>query len=869
MKQAVPVKDGIWWVGALDPDLKVFDIVMTTDYGTTYNSYLVKGSQKTALIEAVKDGFLPEFLERIKEVVDPSSIDFLILNHTEPDHTGSVAELLKIAPQITVVGSQIALTFLAEIANRDFRSMAVKDGDVISLGDKTLRFIDAPFLHWPDTIFTYCEEDRVLFSCDVFGSHYSDERLFNDLIENDFSDAFEYYFQMILGPFKSYLAQALDKIAGLDIDVICPSHGPILRSNLDDYIKRYREWTRPPQRSEKPIIIVPYVSAYGYTQSIAKSIIEGVSMMGDFDIQSYDLVETPVEEVLPKIEGADALLVGSPTLVGDAPPPIWQLLYSLSPVVHGNKLAGAFGSYGWSGEAVPNIEARLRALRMQVVPGLKINFKPSGAQLEQAFEWGVNFGRRLSDYLTPKAKTSWRCLVCGQVFQGEEPPNVCPACGVSRENFVRVQPEDEFFNDTEDTYVIAGGGIAALTAAEAIRKRDRTGKIQIYTQEPFPIYYRTALAECMTERLADEALFVHPESWFRENRIEVFTGKTISEINPGEKKITLEDGTPVSYSKLIIATGAHSFIPPIPGSDLQGVFTLRSLEDADRIREYTRGLKKAVIIGGGVLGLEAAYELKEGGFEVTIIEASPRLMPRQLDQDASERLEEILTKAGIELVLGASTGEILGPERVTSVRLSDGREIPCDFVLLSTGVRPNTGLAQAGGLNVNRGIVVDSSMRTSANDVLACGDVAEYNGVVAGLWTVAVEMGRVAGANAAGDWLEYDPPKLSTMLAVFGQEIFSVGDVNQPPENCRIVTSSDPAAGSFKKYFIQDGVLIGAIIIAPKVKATGALRALGRGGKVKANKWKCRRCGYIHDGPEPPDVCPVCGAPKNLFDPVE
>jgi NAD(P)H-nitrite reductase large subunit len=160
-------------------------------------------------------------------------------------------------------------------------------------------------------------------------------------------------------------------------------------------------------------------------------------------------------------------------------------------------------------------------------------------------------------------------------------------------------------------------------------------------------------------------------------------------------------------------------------------------------------------------------------------------------------------------------------------------------------------------------------MRTSANDVLACGDVAEYNGVVAGLWTVAVEMGRVAGATAAGDWLEYDPPKLSTMLAVFDKEIFSVGDVNQPPENCRIVISNDPVADSFKKYFIKDGVLIGAIIIAPKVQATGALRAVGRGGKVKASKWKCRRCGYIHEGPEAPDECPVCGAPKNLFDPVE
>jgi NAD(P)H-nitrite reductase large subunit/rubredoxin len=432
-----------------------------------------------------------------------------------------------------------------------------------------------------------------------------------------------------------------------------------------------------------------------------------------------------------------------------------------------------------------------------------------------------------------------------------------------------VQPEDEFINDTNDTYVIAGGGIAALTAAEAIRKRDRTGRIQIYTKEPFPVYYRTALAECMTERLADDALFVHPESWYREHRIEVFTGNAIATINTGEKKIILEDGTPVSYSKLIIATGAYSFIPPIPRSDRQGVFALRSLEDADHIREYSQGHKKAVIIGGGVLGLEAAYELKEGGFEVAIIEASPRLMPRQLDQDASGRLEEILTKAGIELFLGSSTAEILGDERAIGVKLSDGREIPCDFVLLSTGVRPNTGLAEAGGLNVNRGVVVDSSMRTSANDVLACGDVAEYNGVVAGLWTVAVEMGRVAGATAAGDWLEYDPPKLSTMLAVFDKEIFSVGDVNQPPENCRIVISNDPVADSFKKYFIKDGVLIGAIIIAPKVQATGALRAVGRGGKVKASKWKCRRCGYIHEGPEAPDECPVCGAPKNLFDPVE
>jgi len=868
MKQAVPIKDGIWWVGALNPELRVFDIVMTTEHGTTYNSYLVKGSEKTALIEAVKDRFFPEFLERVKEVADITKIDYLILNHTEPDHTGAVTQLLEMAPQLTVVGSPIALTFLAQIANREFKGMEVKDGDVISLGDKSLRFVDAPFLHWPDSIYTYCQEDKVLFTCDSFGSHYSDERIFNDLIDKDFSDAYQYYFEMIMGPFKSYLAKALDKIEGLEIDVICPGHGPVLRSDLDSFINRYRQWTRPAERGEKPRVLVAYVSAYGYTKSMAESIISGLSMMGDYDIQSYDLVDTPVEDVLNEVLTADALLVGSPTLVGDALPPIWKLLYSLSPVVHGNKLAGAFGSYGWSGEAVPNIESRLRALRMQVVPGLKINFKPSDAQLEKAFEWGVNFGRRLNDYLAPKSKTSWRCLVCGQVFQGEEPPNVCPACGVSRDNFVRVQAEDEFINDTQDTYIIVGGGIAALTAAEAIRKRDRTGTIKIYTNEPFPVYYRTALAECMTERLADESLFVHPESWFRENRIEIHTGNEVTAFDPARKTITLTDGTQQPYTKLVLATGANSFIPPIPGSDREGVFTLRSLGDADMIREYSQGLKKVVIIGGGVLGLEAAYELKEGGFEVAIIENSPRLMPRQLDQDASRHLEEILVSAGIELVLNASTAEILGDERAKGVKLADGREILCDFVLLSTGVRPNVALAQAAGLSVNRGVVVDSSMRTSASDVLACGDVAEVNGVAAGLWTVAVEMGRVAGGTAAGDWLEYDPPKLSTMLAVFDKEIFSVGDVNNP-QDCRIVISIDPAADSFKKYFFKDGVLVGAIIIAPRVQAKGALSALGRGTKVKANKWKCRRCGYIHEGPEPPDECPVCGAPKNMFDPVE
>jgi flavorubredoxin/NADPH-dependent 2,4-dienoyl-CoA reductase/sulfur reductase-like enzyme/rubredoxin len=865
---ALQVTDGIWWVGVLNPDLRVFDVVMTTEYGTTYNAYVVKGETETALIETAKDRFFDEYLTRVKEIVDLKTVKYLIMSHTEPDHSGSVAKILEEAPQITVVGSSVALTFLKQIANRDFKSRAVAHGDTIDLGGKTLRFIDAPFLHWPDSIYTYIPEDQLLFTCDSFGTHYSDERIFNDAIDFDFTREHKYYFDMIMGPFKPYILQALDKIEGLPIKMICTGHGPIIRTDVADYIKRYREWAQPPQKGEKPKVVIAFASAYGYTKEMGGSIMEGIAMMGDFDIGMYDLVDVPVDQVVAEIETAAAILVGSSTIVGDALPPLWELLTKLSPIVHGGKLAGAFGSYGWSGEAVPNMEARLRSLRMQVVPGIKINFKPSPAQLEQTFAWGVEFGRKLIEKLAPKSQTRWRCLVCGQVFQGEEPPRVCPACGVGQENFVRVSPEEDFVKDSNETFVILGGGIAALSAAEAIRKRNQSAAIKIYTQEPQLVYYRPVLAEQMIDEVPEDQLYVHPDDWYREQRIDVATGMTAAGINTGEQVVSLGDGTQVRYDKLILAIGARSNIPPIPGVEKTGVFALRSLEDANRIKEYRRGAGKAVIIGGGVLGLEAAWELISTGMEVAVVEAAPRIMPRQMDEAGSARLRELIEKSGIKLYLGVSTQEITGADRAQGVLISTGAELPCDLVILSTGVRPNTELAAEAGIAMQQGVVVDNAMRTSSAKVYACGDVAEFNGNNAGLWPVAIEMGRVAGANAAGDWVEYEQPKLSTMLVAFDREIFSVGDVNQPPEACRIVEINDPAEGSFKKYFMKDGVLVGAIIIAPKVSTAAPLKALGKGGKVKATKWKCRRCGYIHEGPEPPDECPVCGAPKSMFDPI-
>ena len=204
---SLQVTQDITWVGALDPNLRIFDIIMETKYGTTYNSYIVKGTEKIALFETVKEGFFDEWLAKIEEVVDPSDIDYIILDHTEPDHGGSLAFVLDHCPKATVVATQAAITFLEEIANRKFPHIVAKDSVSLDLGGKTLQFIMAPFLHWPDSMYTYIPESKVLITCDSFGCHYSDERVFNDAIDDpsDLMDAYKYYFDCIMGPFKTFV----------------------------------------------------------------------------------------------------------------------------------------------------------------------------------------------------------------------------------------------------------------------------------------------------------------------------------------------------------------------------------------------------------------------------------------------------------------------------------------------------------------------------------------------------------------------------------------------------------------------------------------------------------------------------------------
>ncbi|MGL4737633.1 MAG: FprA family A-type flavoprotein [Cellulosilyticaceae bacterium] len=401
MNKITTITPGLSWIGALDPTLRVFDIVMETEFGTTYNAYVLQTTEGHILFETVKEKFFPGYLEKLESLINISDIKYIVVNHTEPDHAGSVGKLLELAPDATVVGTVHALKYLGQIINAPFKSQRVKDGDRLTLGDKTLRFLLVPQLHWPDTMYTYIESDRVLVTCDSFGAHYSCENILRSQLapseEANFLSAYKYYYDMIMGPFKPFVLSALEKILDLEIKFICPGHGLILdHTNMQYYMDLYKEWSLPKERAI-PSIVIPYVSAYGYTAELAAEIAKGAKSVCDqVDILLFDMVEADMQTVLAEISEAKGLILGSPTILADALPPIWTILTSLNPVIHKGLKATCFGSYGWSGEATKNIADRIKQLKFDVpVEPMAILFRADDKQLEAAFEFGAEFARHV------------------------------------------------------------------------------------------------------------------------------------------------------------------------------------------------------------------------------------------------------------------------------------------------------------------------------------------------------------------------------------------------------------------------------------------------------------------------------------------
>ncbi|MCD2346309.1 FAD-dependent oxidoreductase [Clostridium guangxiense] len=831
--KAIEIKKDIYWVGALDPGLRIFDIVMYTPYGTTYNSYIVKGSKKTAIFETVKEKFFDEYLARLESLnIDIKNIDYIVVDHTEPDHAGSVEKLLDIAKNAKVVGSSTAIKFLQNIVNHSFEYIEVKDGSSLDLGGKTLKFISAPLLHWPDTIYTYVPEEKLLITCDSFGCHYSSEKIFNDLIEDKekYMDALKYYFDCIMGPFKPYVLKAYNKIKDLPIDIICPGHGPILRDNPKKVVELYKKWSTEDDISKNKEITICYVSAYGYTKEIAHKIAEGIKSVDNFTINSFDVIYSKEEEIISKINSSIGLLFGSPTITSDALRPIYDVINSLNPIIHGGRFAGAFGSYGWSGEAVPNIEERLKQLRMKLpVPGLKINFKPSKEDNNRAYNFGRSFAEKIKENLNKTSaniKSSstikkWKCIICGVVFEGTKPPEFCPVCGASKDQFIEITENKNLFkSENAEKVVIVGNGAAGYYAAEAIRKRNKKCTVEIISSENRPTYFRPELSDYLTENIEDSKFYVSQPSWYEDNRIILRLNSKVIKINPANKELLLSDGSKENYDKLILSTGSHNFKPDLPGIDKNGVYTLKDINDANNIKNHIKTSKNAVVIGGGLLGLEAASEMKKSGLNVTVVEFFDRLLPKQLDKSGANLFEKLISKNGINLILGDSCTGILGNTSVSGVRLKSGRTINADMVLFSIGIRPNKKLAEECGIKTNKGILVNENMETNVKEIYAAGDAAELNGIIYGNWTAAVEMGKTAGANAVGDKTSFKDFVSSVIFDALGTSVVSFGDVtNTENEKLQFL---NPKLNECKTLFFMNNVLSGGYLIG-NTSAAGKL----------------------------------------------
>ncbi|MBQ5329820.1 MAG: FprA family A-type flavoprotein [Oscillospiraceae bacterium] len=381
--------ENLFYVGVKHPSLEYFDVIVPTDMGTTYNSYLLRG-EKTVLFETVHNDFSEEFIRNIEEICPLSEIDIIVCDHTEPDHSGSLGAVLSKAPNATVYGSAPALKNLKNILNSDFPSVVAKNGLEVDAGGFTLRFLSAPNLHWPDSVFTYVPELKTVFTCDFLGCHYCGE-----LSDGDIEDREKYlaeldrYYKYIFSPFAAAVKKGVEIIRGIAPERVCSSHGPVLCAHIDDVIARYDE--KASAAPDPDLASVFYVSCYGYTALMAKALAEGMRDGGK-TVQVFDISNTDKATLAQAVSSSSFLAFGSPTLNRDALPPVYEVLSMVSAVADRGKPALIFGSYGWSGEACANLSERAKGLGLKVDEELmKVCFRPADEDLKALREKGRAF----------------------------------------------------------------------------------------------------------------------------------------------------------------------------------------------------------------------------------------------------------------------------------------------------------------------------------------------------------------------------------------------------------------------------------------------------------------------------------------------
>jgi len=380
--------------------------------------------------------------------------------------------------------------------------------------------------------------------------------------------------------------------------------------------------------------------------------------------------------------------------------------------------------------------------------------------------------------------------------------------------------------------LILGNGAAGIEAALMLRKHDPETSITMLTESRWLHYYRPKLVHFLAEEQSPEDLVTYDEEFYQKKDIYNVLGRKVVAVDTSAKKVTDAFGGVYSYDRLLIATGSRPFVPPIEGIEKDGVFTLRSITDAQKIRRYSEKVEETVVIGGGLLGLENAFSLHQLGKRVTVVEFAPWLLPRQLDEAGGRHLQKLLEAKGLTFLLGTQVEKIVGAAKVQGVQLKNGRFVPCGAVLVSAGVRGDMDFLKGTPIATNRGIVVDDRMRTNVEGVWAAGDVAEHRGVTYGLWIVAREQGQVAGADIAGQPTNYTGSIPSSLLKITGINVFSMGD---PKADGESLGAEDDL--TYKKLVIDgEDKPLAAMVVGDRAAIGTAQKIMG--GKAPAEDFK-------------------------------
>lgn len=430
------------------------------------------------------------------------------------------------------------------------------------------------------------------------------------------------------------------------------------------------------------------------------------------------------------------------------------------------------------------------------------------------------------------AAEAWQCSICDHIAHGSAPPGSCQVCGAAAALFQPFEVKETTVGAVAGIrqVVILGAGIAGLTAAEEARRQAQEVEITLVSREMTLPYYRLNLTRFLAGEVAEGDLLIQHQDWFQAQRIKCLAGEAQS-IDRVACKVNLRDGTQLDYDRLILANGAHPFIPPIPGANRDGVMVLRTLEHArDMIRSLRPGCR-AVCLGGGLLGLESAWAMQRRGADVTVLEGFDWLLPRQLPPAAAALLMTHLQDRQMRVECGVQVKEFTGDEAVHGVLLEDGREIPADLVVLATGVRPNSHLARQCGLKVHQGVIVNDRLFTSDERILAAGDVTEHQGRVYGIWPASYAQGVVAGANAVGGTAEFSGLPMTNRIKVLDVDLFSIGQIQAIDASTRLFEVQDN--GNYRGLACHDGQVVGAVLYGD-MRLIGPLReAVEQGQRVQ------------------------------------